>query len=246
MAEERELAQLLRQARESLSLSQEQAANQAGVPLSYIKVLEEEGARHALVPDESYLIPYLRKYAVLLHLDQAHVIPLLLSEGHKPHVHRPPQLVSYAPPRRRLWLGLLVLTGIILALITLRWRAGNLPGGLFGEGTTPTPVRSLEAAGKTARSDTAQSPAGNLAPKAAQTLKIVAEKQSWVTLGIDGGDPETVILQPGEERTWQAVDHFLLSLGNAGVVTVTLNGVEQPPLGKEGEVVRDLRLPPAR
>ncbi len=59
----------------------------------------------------------------------------------------------------------------------------------------------------------------------------------------DGGEPREVLLQAGETARFTADAAFLVTLGNAGGVTLAVNGVTIPPLGRSGQVVREVRLP---
>ncbi len=74
-------------------------------------------------------------------------------------------------------------------------------------------------------------------------LKIVAAEETWLSLAIDDEPKHEVLLRPGEARTWNAARSFTLTVGNAGGITVALDGRELPPLGRSGQVLRNLRLP---
>lgn len=89
-------------------------------------------------------------------------------------------------------------------------------------------------------------PASPPAPTLASTshsLKLQAKEETWLRVIIDGQAKE-MILRPGQQAEWTAQQGFLLTLGNAGGVDVTLNGKALPALGKPGQVLRSLRLPP--
>jgi len=77
---------------------------------------------------------------------------------------------------------------------------------------------------------------------ALERLTISAREQTWLAVSADGGPEQTMILQTGEERSWEAKERLTLSVGNAGGITVTINGIPQPPLGARGEVIRELRI----
>lgn len=77
---------------------------------------------------------------------------------------------------------------------------------------------------------------------AAQELSIAASEPSWLQVTIDGGPPKEAILQPGERIRWAAEREFRLTVGNAGGVSVALNGEPVGPLGPSGRV-RTLVLP---
>ena len=85
-------------------------------------------------------------------------------------------------------------------------------------------------------------PARPAASGTAQELSIAASEPSWLQVTIDGGQPKEAILQPGERITWAAEREFRLTVGNAGGVSVALNGEPVGPLGPSGRV-RTLVLP---
>jgi len=75
-------------------------------------------------------------------------------------------------------------------------------------------------------------------------LELEALEITWVVVRSDDRPPHEALLQPGERALWRAHDRFLLTLGNAGGVKVTLNGEPQGPFGEAGAVVRDLEIKP--
>lgn len=78
---------------------------------------------------------------------------------------------------------------------------------------------------------------------AVRELRITATEETWIALAIDAAPKREFILRPGEARTWTANESFTLTVGNAGGITITLDGRELPRLGSSGQVVRSLRLP---
>jgi cytoskeleton protein RodZ len=121
--------------------------------------------------------------------------------------------------------------------------------GADGTAATPSPRASSDSATLGAASGAVAAgaaPAPAVAPSAvvpARELRITAAEETWLSLGIDEEPKKNILLQPGETRTWTANGTFVLTLGNAGGVTVVLDGRELPPLGRSGQVVRNLRLP---
>ena len=73
-----------------------------------------------------------------------------------------------------------------------------------------------------------------------------AEESTWLSVRADQKDPREVLLQPGQTARFEAQTSFHLVVGNAGGVTLSLDGAPLPPLGRSGEVVRDLVLPSPR
>jgi cytoskeleton protein RodZ len=73
-----------------------------------------------------------------------------------------------------------------------------------------------------------------------------AQESTWLSVRADQKDPREVLLQPGQTVRFEAQTNFHVVVGNAGGVTLSLDGTPLPPLGRSGEVVRDLVLPPVR
>jgi cytoskeleton protein RodZ len=74
-------------------------------------------------------------------------------------------------------------------------------------------------------------------------LRITAAEETWLAIGVDDQPVRSTLLKPGDSRTWTAQAAFTLTVGNAGGITVALDGQELPRLGGSGQVVRNLRLP---
>ncbi len=62
----------------------------------------------------------------------------------------------------------------------------------------------------------------------------------------DGGQEREVLLQKGQTARFSADAGFVVTIGNAGGVELTLNGEPVPSLGASGKVIRDLTLPSPR
>lgn len=76
-----------------------------------------------------------------------------------------------------------------------------------------------------------------------QSLFIEALEQSWVMVLMDDNEvPQEIILEEGEDFTFYAKEKFLVTLGNAGGVYMSLNGEALDSFGKSGQVVRNILL----
>lgn len=98
----------------------------------------------------------------------------------------------------------------------------------------PSPVPPVVAAPPTT---TTVLPAGG------HRLTIQANSPTWMRVIVDSQPGKEMILKAGEAREWTAENGFTVSLGNAGGVTLNLDGQELPPVGKSGQVVKNMRLP---
>ncbi|VBB47667.1 conserved hypothetical protein [uncultured Desulfatiglans sp.] len=79
-------------------------------------------------------------------------------------------------------------------------------------------------------------------PPAKLTLKMQVMKRTWVKIFVDDQRPEERIFVPGEEKVWHAEKGFEMRIGNAGGISLELNGQPVQNLGREGQVIR-LNLP---
>jgi cytoskeleton protein RodZ len=74
-------------------------------------------------------------------------------------------------------------------------------------------------------------------------LRAQATEATWIRVHADGQPPKEMILRPGQAAEWTSNSPFQLTLGNAGGVTLNLDGKELPALGKSGQVIRNIQLP---
>ena len=69
-------------------------------------------------------------------------------------------------------------------------------------------------------------------------LLIEAVEPSWVHATIDGAETKEALLQPNDKVQWEAKEKFVLTVGNAGGVRVSLDGQDLGPLGPSGRVIK--------
>ena len=80
-------------------------------------------------------------------------------------------------------------------------------------------------------------------PSGSHQLRVHAVEETWLRVVIDGEETKDVLLSPNQQMEWEARSNFMLTVGNAGGIEMALDGNPLPPLGRSGEVVRQLRLP---
>jgi cytoskeleton protein RodZ len=135
--------------------------------------------------------------------------------------------------------------------------AGDETAGVSGRllgSVTPSasliPDSAAEAPPPSAAVGEAPTPIGtNVVAKEAparHVLVVRAHEPTWLSVRPDAGERRQVLLQPGQAARFGAEVGFQVTVGNAGGVALWFNGVPLPSLGRSGEVVRDLILPPAQ
>jgi cytoskeletal protein RodZ len=77
-------------------------------------------------------------------------------------------------------------------------------------------------------------------------LAATAVEPTWMQVRADGGEQREVLLQKGQTVRFGAEKGFLVTVGNAGGIQLSLNGEALPSLGAPGQVIRDLAIPLAQ
>lgn len=110
---------------------------------------------------------------------------------------------------------------------------------------TETPAAPVPPApsGEVARAGVSPSPAPPAEPTRRQLLVAEASQATWLRVRPDGAEGREVLLQAGQRARFTADRTFLVTVGNAGGVRLSLNGAPLPALGAPGQVVRDLPVP---
>jgi hypothetical protein len=73
-------------------------------------------------------------------------------------------------------------------------------------------------------------------------LGIRTKADCWVSLKVDGRLVNQGILKKGRFESWQAEDKIELSLGNAGVVDLEVNGKLISNLGRKGRPLKNILI----
>lgn len=73
-------------------------------------------------------------------------------------------------------------------------------------------------------------------------LVLTALDTVWLTITVDNVAQEEYIFPPGRVSTWKAANEFLMTVGNAGGVSITLNNDSIGVLGSPGQVLRNVHI----
>jgi cytoskeleton protein RodZ len=83
----------------------------------------------------------------------------------------------------------------------------------------------------------AADPKHSAPPDTLQVLVNVKERPSWLLIRTDGAPTFEEVAEPGFSKTFEAERRLYIKSGDAGAVTVQINGQDIGPLGQTGEVV---------
>jgi len=264
------VGQLLKEARSAKGLTIEAAAVSSKVPLSIVRLMEEE--QFHLLPDPFYVMRFLLEYSVALGLDPKQVETRFRRQVHPPKSSAlllpPPASIGSRVHLRRLLRYLLPAVAaaplIVIALSLLSGRSPDLPSSRepqspppekvvpqpvqVGPTAPPSPQGASPAAEQPARVPSAHPGTASdvLAPRSQPsryTLRAVAKETAWLAVSVDGSAKQEVLLKAGNTAQWSARKGFVVTIGNAEGIALSLNGKRVPLTGGRNRVVQDLLLP---
>jgi cytoskeleton protein RodZ len=237
----------LREERRRQNRSLADAASSTRIREVYLAALEEE--QFAALGGDVYVKGFLRSYAKYLGLDPEPLVDVY-RQSHTPDEEQP--LVGSRPVEDRASRGaypavLTALAGVVLvALALIGTRGGDDEGGLAAS-TAPTATPSQPAATAPAPPAGPTTPPPPPAPVPFTTVQAVVTVAGGPNyLRVDQGTPAYEgEMVDGERREFTGAPALELRLGNAGVVNLVVDGQEQGPLGRPGQVVDVICAPGA-
>lgn len=232
----------LREARERRGVSLRQIANATKITVSALEALERNNISR--LPGGIFSRAFVRSYAVEVGLDPEETIRDFIAQF--PH----DSVTAGHPTREQAEDHVAVDNSRRMANAFLRLMLVSVPiaGGLlyFGAYGRRAERPALEPAASTEAAATALPPSAVDATVAAApnepsadrlTVTLVATRSCWVSATVDGERVVERLLEAGEERTLDVRRELVLTAGDAGAVTMTLNGTQAQSLGGAGEVV---------
>jgi len=105
---------------------------------------------------------------------------------------------------------------------------------------TPTATRTPTPTLRPTRTPTPTptvTPTVRPAPAGGLEVFVHVTDRSWLEVYTDGQDAFVGLLEPGDDRAWQAQTRIQMTIGNAGGLEVTVNGERLGLLGERDEVV---------
>ena len=249
-------------------VSLESIASATKISVRHLEALER--GDYQRLPAPVFTRGFIRAYAGFLGLDPDEMVNAYLSEiGVSPRVPDagPAHRTARAPSTRLLVLAAVAAAVAILVAAGV-WRRARrphppvahpalLPPVSLSPHIRQVPAAPVSPAGSTAAGTGAPPPepppalpasAGARAPDLppagndSLVLSIRLEADCWSEIFADERLLFSGVLRRGEDRNFEARKGFRVTMGNAAAARISVNGRELPPLGKPGEVIRNVRL----
>jgi cytoskeletal protein RodZ len=235
----------LRSAREALGVSLALISQKTRVQPRIIAAIEHNDL--ANIPPRPFGRGFIRAYAREVGLDPDVTVQAYFAQfGTAAPAAHPPRAevrIDAAPstwPHRVSWVVPAAMLGLAGLLALAIARGGIEPDAVVTAAPTAA-AESVPAAPPPAPVGTTGSPTSNAADL---TLKLVADRECWVSASADGKRELYQLLKPGAEHTLHAEREISIRVGDAGAVRVGLNGKDPEKFGGDG-AIRSARFTPA-
>jgi cytoskeletal protein RodZ len=248
----------LRQERLSQGLTVDDIARDTRIASRYLEAIEKDD--YSSLPGLIFARNFVRQYAVALKLDPE---PLLAG---LPKQDASTALLPDPPARSRssfgdrnlhsilsssVWLALACGAGIAAYIHYNQPRVPSPEPGIADKAESSPPVTSAipritpeaaqektDAAAEPAAGAPAPAPTSPANPAAAAPVQVslTAHATAWVQVSADGKTAFIGTLKPNETKEVSALEQVKISTGNAGALTISLNGKTLESLGPVGQV----------
>ena len=251
--------EIFKKRREELGLDINEVSDTLKISSEYLVSIEND--MFDRLPVAVYTVGYIRCYAKYLEVDAGPVISDFTSHLASPT--KPSTIIPVSSSRRKVpvyvYAILLLIAGLsAFAVYTYTREYGpNLTKVTAVEKVVPSvkernimPVVPLPLNSESANKSEDMKPAGNnmnesvpaVAVKAEHQLEVTASSAVWLRIRFENGKQEEMLFKSGESKTWKFAGPAVLKLGNAGGVTLKLDGKDLGVPGDPGKVL-ELTLP---
>jgi cytoskeleton protein RodZ len=228
----------LRQQRLGLRLSIEDVSRETKIASRYLEAIERDDFES--LPSLVFTRNFVRQFALSLKLDPKPLLAQLPKQDEAPVIlPDPPARPRSAYQRDRQIRSALTAAAwlLVAAGVGAAWFHYSHATSTPAAGLTSTPVVASETP---VAEQTAPEPANPAVSHPVQVV-ITAHQSAWVEMSADGKTAFAGMLKADEMKEIAADEQVKLVAGNAGALTILLNGKTLEPLGPVGEV-RVVRL----
>jgi len=232
----------LRRERDVRGVSLREVAEGTKISVRFLQALEED--RLDVLPGGLFPRAFVRQYALFLGLDPDKVATdFVAAHGEQP-VALERKLVPAPERGPRLSLGRVFLAAVAVLAVVLTFRHAREPE----RARLQAPLPTIPAAPAVLPSDRVY-PSPELAATAAANpgsggdglvLTMTAQQDCWVEVRADGATVVNRVLAEGESQRLEARGEIVLSVGNAGGLSIRVNDRPALPLGRAGEVRKNI------
>jgi len=228
----------LRRERELRGVTLREIAESTKISARFLQALEDD--RVDVLPGGLFARAFVKQYALFLGLDPERAVADFLLQHGRPE----PDVRRYAPPERRPLLTPGTAFFVAVAFVALFFTVRGLRRD---EERPPAPAPPTPTAQAVLPTDRVYPPPRASSTEAAREaardtllLTMTAQQECWVEARADGETIINRVLAEGESETLEALGEIVLSVGNAGGLSIRVNDRPGLPLGRSGEVRKNI------
>ena len=233
-------------------ISIEQVAAETRIRAEILRSIEAED--HQNLPDDVFVKGFLQAFAKVIGADPDEVLRRFDVRRKAQAPVQVPSGIAPPPPRQgHFWLTLLWVAALMAGLMggtLLVYQMLYHPEGAETPLRWPTKPKLLRPTSHRPRRPCSpkRPPTTSRKPKPPKPhrpryhLEIVCDEDTWLKIIVDDAPAEEYFLKPGDTLQLTANSNYNLLIGNAGGVSVQLDGKPVSVPGKSGQVV-NLQLP---
>jgi cytoskeleton protein RodZ len=227
----------LKTQRELRGVSLREMADSTKISVRFLRALEED--RPDVLPGGIYPRAFVKQYALFIGLDpERTVADFLLRQGRPEPERRPATAAKW--PRLTPGAVFFAVVVVVAAFLTLR-RPHAEDKGQPVTGARTSAATTVPAVLPTDRLYPAPAPKSGPEPgRDSLLLTMTAQQDCWVEARADGETIINRVLAEGESETLEARGEIVLSVGNAGGLSIRVNDRPGLPLGRNGEVRKNI------
>jgi cytoskeletal protein RodZ len=241
----------LQAARQEKNISLMDISIETRISIKYLEAIEQ-GHLHLL--PQTYIRAFLREYASFVGMDRDDIMKrYALVSGESTHAqqtatpHIPPQMGSnssfiFTPLQRQAMIAGLAVIAFAIILVLAHVSKKNETTIRGSEVPFDKVIRETEAASLPQTPSSTPAPVDSIPVTVEKTdslrLEMTTTDSVWINILIDNHVTEDRLYGPNKHHIWIAKTQFIVTMGNAGGATFTLNGKDIGALGKRGAVVR--------
>jgi cytoskeletal protein RodZ len=246
----------LRREREIRGISLKEIADATKISKRFLEAIERND--HRTLPAPVFTRGFVREYARYLGLNAEEMVnrynfaaagdDRIEKSAHLERLVQPPAITGEPPKKKgippvyaRVDANVYILILIVAALVGVSWWAiqhkRNESEAMRESASAAVTTAPVEAPKPVPQTDTAPPASTEPAP-----LKLTLEltDDSWIDLEADGQTVMKDEYRRGTRETFEAKDGFRFKrIGNAAGVLLILNDKEIPPLGRDGQVIKN-------
>jgi cytoskeleton protein RodZ len=226
----------LRRERELRGVSLREIAEGTKIAVRFLEALEDD--RIDVLPGGLFPRSFVRQYAVFVGLDPEKTVADFLMHHGLPEPEAKP-LRSERPAWRSPGALFFAVVAVVAVVLVVR-RPEAEDEGTRGAATRETPATATPAVLPTDRVYPPPAPDEPEPVRDSLVLTMTAEQSCWVEVRADGETVINRVLTEGESETLEAQGEIVLSVGNAGGLAIRVNDQPALPLGRSGEVRKNI------